>query len=156
MVTLTSALAVVGAVTGVSSLAWNIYVKISAGPKIVVKVWPGMKMMPTPPNDPTYMRVNVRNLGTTATKLTTLGLHLYNSEKSAKKLKPDRSFVIVEPVAGKLPHRLEVGDEWDAYINQDERFNEMMKTGQLFCAVYHSFSDKFVQARVPGSADSMK
>jgi hypothetical protein len=100
------------------------------------------------------MRVNVRNLGTMATKLTTLGLHLYDSEKSAKTLKPGKSFVVVEPVAGKLPHRLEVGDEWDAYVNQDERFDEMMKTGRLFCAVYHSFSDNFVQARVPPSKDS--
>jgi hypothetical protein len=48
MMTLTSVLAVVGAVTGVASLAWNIYVKLSAGPKVLVKVWAGMKMMPTP------------------------------------------------------------------------------------------------------------
>lgn len=146
---LTPWLAVLGSVTGVASLVWNIYVKVSAGPKIVVKVWPGMKMMPTPPGDATYLRVNVRNLGTAPTKLTTLSLQLYASEKAAKKQKPDKSFVIVEPVIGKLPYKLDVGDEWDGYINQTDQFNEMMASGNLYCAIHHSFSETFVQARVP-------
>jgi hypothetical protein len=112
-------LAVIGSITGIAGLGWNIYLKLSAGPKVLVKVWSGMIMMPTPPGNPSYIRITVRNTGTTATKLTTLGFHVYQSGRSAKKRKPDKSFVVLEVLGTKLPYKLEVGDEWDGYVQED-------------------------------------
>jgi len=146
---LTDMLAIIGAITGVSSLAWNIYIKLSAGPKLSVKAWPGMKMMPTPPDDPTYIRVTVRNTGTATTTLTTLSFHVYESKRQVKKFKPDQSVVVVQSIGDKTPFKLEVGGEWNGYVNQDGPFTQLIADGKLWCGVYHSFAgEKPEQAKV--------
>jgi hypothetical protein len=144
-ITFTDWLAFVGAITGVSSLGWNIYLQMSAGPRVSVKATPGMKLMPTPPGDPSYVRLVVRNTGTAATTLTAVTFHAYASEKEAKELRALKSFVVPQTT---LPHRLEVGCEWSGLVKQDQEFDEFMHSDKLWCAIHHVFSETPAQVKV--------
>lgn len=67
----TELVAWVGATTGIASLIWNIYTKITANrPKLVVKAYANMIQMPPPLRNPRYLRITVQNIGTAPTTLT--------------------------------------------------------------------------------------
>jgi hypothetical protein len=67
----TELVAWIGATTGVASLGWNIYTKITANrPKLVVKAYANMIQMPPPPKNPRFLRITVQNIGTAPTTIT--------------------------------------------------------------------------------------
>ena len=51
----------VGAVSGLGGLFWNVYTKITAGPKLAVTAYAGMVMMPPLPHNPRLLRITVHN-----------------------------------------------------------------------------------------------
>jgi hypothetical protein len=137
----------IGACTGVASLAWNIYVKLTEGPKLIVSARPGMKRMPPRNGNPDYLSITVSNTGTDPTTLKNLSLHVYAS-KRRKNMKKARSFVIATFEGPQLPHKLEVGGEWRVIMKQAGDFDQLLSTGRLWCAVHHSFSKRPVQSKV--------
>jgi hypothetical protein len=56
--------AAIGACTGIASLSWNVYLKISAGPKPRIQAWADMVIRPTQPGDPKVLKVSIENIGT--------------------------------------------------------------------------------------------
>jgi len=44
--------------------------------------------------------------------------------------------------------RLEAGEEWRATMQQDERFTELLRTHDVWCAIHHSFSPKPTEAKI--------
>jgi hypothetical protein len=67
----TELIAWIGATTGIASLGWNIYTKVTANrPKLVVKAFANMIQMPSPPGKPRFLRMTVQNIGTAPTTLT--------------------------------------------------------------------------------------
>ena len=67
----TELVAWIGATTGIASLGWNIYTKITANrPKLVAKAYANMIQMPPTPKNPRYLRITVQNIGTAPTTLT--------------------------------------------------------------------------------------
>ncbi len=74
----------VGATTGVVSLGWNIYLKVSSGPKLAIAAYSGMIVMPPPPGNPRLLSVTVQNVGTVPTTVTNLSIHTYKSKRQAK------------------------------------------------------------------------
>jgi hypothetical protein len=63
--------------------------------------------------------------------------------------KHSRYFAILEPARHQpLPYILDVGCEWRGLAIQDEQVDRLAKTGKLWCVVYHSFSQRPVEARV--------
>ena len=136
-----------GACTGVASLVWNIYVKLTAGPKLMVSARPGYKTMPPRQGDPDYLNITVSNVGTDPTTLKNLSLHVYVSNRR-KNMKTGRAFVITTFEGPRLPYKLEVGGEWRAVMEQKADFEDLLNTGRLWCAVHHSFSKKPVQVQV--------
>ena len=57
----TGLVAWIGATTGIASLGWNIYAKITANrPKLVAKAYANMILMPPPPKNPRYLKIIVQ------------------------------------------------------------------------------------------------
>lgn len=138
----------VGAITGVAGLGWNIYLKFGSGPKLTVLPFAGMIMMPPPPGDPKFLSVSVTNRGTAPTTITNLGLCVYDSRWAAKRREGSKHFVVTNYQGPQLPLKLEVGAEWRSLMQQDERFDELVKSDKLWVTVFHSFSKRPVQAKV--------
>ena len=138
----------VGACSGIASLAWNIYTKMTSGPRLKITAISGMKQRPPPPGDPTYLSVTVRNTGTATTTLTTVSLHVYGSFWKRKRRKASSTFLVVNFVRGKVPFKLEVGLEWTGIMEQGERLDELLASNKLWCGVWHSFSTKPTEVKV--------
>ncbi|MCC7175801.1 MAG: hypothetical protein IT159_11445 [Bryobacterales bacterium] len=138
----------IGACTGVASLGWNVYTRMTAGPHLRVSALPGMKQMPPPAGNPTFLSVSVRNVGTAPTTLTNLSLQVYDSRWKRMRHMASSNFVVVNYVGPALPFKLDVGAEWRAFMRQDEGFDELLATGKLWCGVWHSFSTKAVESKV--------
>lgn len=145
---LTQILAAVGASTGVASLIWNIYTKISAGPKLRVQAWAGMVQRPAPPGDPKFLKVTIQNVGTQPTTLTNYGFFQYSSKKARKEHKPEIAAVLDSYEGAKYPYKLAVGDEAQLLMRQGDSFNKMLETGPLYFWVSHSFEERPVEVLV--------
>ena len=159
-----------GATSGVGSLLWNVYTKLTSGPRLTVTAFANMVQMPPPPGNPRFLKITVQNIGTATTTLTNLGFDLYPSRwaklyykpkvikfvhrtRLSKLLRrPDITAAVLNEFQGpRLPYKLEVGGEWQALMQQDETFNEWLKSDEFYCAVSHSFSKHPRQVRIiPG------
>jgi hypothetical protein len=84
-----------------------------------------MVMMPPPPNNPTFLKITVQNVGTSPTTLTNLTFHRYDSWWAKFRKRAKFSAVLNTYRGPQLPHKLEVGAEWCALMEQDERFREL-------------------------------
>lgn len=104
--------------------------------------------MPPPPGNPIFMSVSVRNTGSATTTLTNLSLQIYESRWERKRHRASSNFVVVNYEGPALPSKLEVGAEWRALMRQDDRFNELLASGKLWCGVWYSFSSKPVETKV--------
>jgi len=140
--------AAVGAFTGVVSLSWNIYLKLSAGPKLRVQAWAGMVKRPAPPGDPKFLSVSIQNIGTVPTTLTNYGLFQYASKRDRRKQKAEFAGILNLYEGTQAPHKLEIGDEAKILMQQDSDFAELLKKGTLYFVVWHSFGKRSVEVPI--------
>ena len=152
----TTVVAWVGAISGLSSLFWDFYKWKTSGPKLAVSIAPGMKMVGAKPrsvtrnDDETFVVIRVRNTGTATTTLTMIGLSTYESWWSRRRLR--RTDCVVCPIpqtTQQLPYKLGVGEEWGGALIQNGTFEKMRETGNLWCEVCHSWSQRPVLIYVP-------
>jgi hypothetical protein len=133
-----------GACTGVASLGWNIYTKITSGPKVVVEAWAGLVTMPTTPGDPRYLKVVIKNNGTARTTITNLCLLSYEPTwkfwKSRRKRELSFSAVLNDYEGPRAPFELDIGREATILMPQDEEFVMRLDTGKLLFGVFYSYS----------------
>lgn len=152
----TDLVAWIGASTGVASLIWNVYTKITANrPKLVVRAYANMVQMPPPPKNPRFLRITVQNNGTAPTTLTNVEffrmLPLWKRLlcKLRPKMRAGETHAVLNGYQGpQIPHKLEVGTEWVALMQQDGSFEDWLNTDRLRCAIHHSFSKKTVPAKI--------
>jgi hypothetical protein len=139
----------IGASTGIFSLAWNIYLKLSSGPKISLVVKAGMKVHPPPAGNPSFLTITVYNTGTETTTLRTLAFHVYPSNRAKRKGNSTNSWVLNSGQlrGSQLPYKLEVGSEWVNAVSESEEFTEPIANDTLWCELYNSFG-KPVLAKV--------
>lgn len=152
----TDLVAWIGASTGVASLIWNIYTKVTANrPRLVVKAYANMVQMPPPPKNPRFLRITVQNSGTAPTTLTNVEffkmlpgwkrlLHRLHLRKRGEEIHA----VLNDYRGPQIPYKLEVGSEWVALMEQDASFDDWLKTDKLHCAIHHSFSKKTVPTKI--------
>ena len=107
-----------GATTGLASLLWNIYTKLTAGPKLTVTAIANMVQMPAPQGNPRFLRITVQNIGTATTTLTNMGFFTFAARwarflwRAKLRKRPDeRRAVLIDYQGPQLPHKLEVGSE---------------------------------------------
>jgi hypothetical protein len=152
----TELVAWVGATTGIASLIWNIYTKITGNrPKLMVMAYANMIQMPSPPETPRFLRITVQNIGTAPTTLTNVEFFSINPRwkrllyKLRPRLRAGETRAIMNYYNGpRIPHRLEVGSEWVALMGQNVGFEDWLETDKLHCAIHHSFSEKPVPAKI--------
>jgi hypothetical protein len=152
----TELIAWVGATTGVASLVWNIYTKLTANrPRLAITAFANMVLMPRPQGNPRFLKVTVQNTGTAPTTLTNLTLFSFVprwerllSRVKLRKRPAEKHAAIVDYRGPQFPHKLEVGSEWQAIMPQDGRFEDWLETGRLRCSVWHSFSKRPVPAKI--------
>jgi hypothetical protein len=140
----------VGACTGIAGLVWNIYTKITAGPKLRVTAFAGMVKRPSPPNNPKFLKITVQNIGTAPTTITNVTFHTYGSWwKRLRKRKPIFSAVLDNYEGPAYPRPLEVGREWVAVMAQDDRFTGLLNGATpLYLAIHYSFAKSPTQVKV--------
>lgn len=143
---------ILGAITGMSSLAWNIYIKLTSGPKLRIQAWANMVLYPTQPRNPRFLSIKVQNVGTTPTTLTNLEVSSYKvSVKAVKKLKGSGFNAVAETFLNQkypFPKKLDVGEEWSGQIGQSGVVDELVVKNSLWVSVHHSFSKTPVQVKV--------
>jgi hypothetical protein len=157
----------VGATTGPSAILWDFYKWKTSGPKLAITAWANMIQMPSPRHNPRFLRIVVQNIGTTPTTLTNAGFYLYGSRwakfryrpvvmkmmhltRLAKLSKlPKIKVSVLNTFQGlQFPQKLEVGAEWQALMEQDQDFDVWLVGRELYCAVWHSFSQNPKQVRI--------
>jgi len=162
----TELVAWIGASTGVASLIWNIYSKLTANrPRLVVKAYANMVQMPPPPKNPRFLRITVQNNGTTPTTITNVEffkmLPLWKRVLSRfrPKMRAGEIHAVLNDYKGpQIPYKLEVGSEWVGLMEQDAKFEDWLSTDRLHCAIHHSFSKnpaptKIIRGPVSASKD---
>lgn len=137
----------IGACTGVCSLLWNIYTKVTSGPRLRVTAWAGMVMMPSPPGNPRFLKITIQNTGTATTTLTNITLHQYKSRWSRLKDRAHFNAVLPNVSGPDLPHKLEAGTQWVGLVQHDDRFDKLLKD-PVWCAVHHSISKRPSQVKI--------
>jgi hypothetical protein len=137
----------VGAFSGLGSLLWNVFTKLTSGPRLKLTVRPGMVKYPDPREGTLYITARVCNVGTAKTTITNMCLVTYESIWKRKRL--SRGFVVASPSAAQpIPFKLEVGEEWCGMATQDAKMQELIDGGKLWCEIYHSWSKKPIRGRV--------
>lgn len=138
----TSWAAWIGAATGVCSLAWNVYLRLTSGPKLRITAHAGMIEMPPRPGNPHYLRIAVRNVGNAPTTITLYSLHSYKGLRSRfrkSEFNADKSAVINTYLGKQCPAKLDVGEELSVLVEHDYRFEDWLKE-ELWVGVSHSFA----------------
>ncbi len=131
----------IGAATGVFSLAWNVYLKVTSGPKLKISAYAGMVTMPPPPGDPYFLRIVVRNVGSAPTTITNYSLHSFKGLRSRfrkTEVNATKNAVLTQYTGKQCPTKLDVGEEVSILMEHDSRFEEWLKDG-LWVGVSHSF-----------------
>lgn len=154
----------VGASTGLGSLGWQVYTKVTAGPRLRVSASANFIQRPTGlnriyyckvdmvmplPGGPRFLRITVENIGTAPTTIQSLGFATYSSHWARWRFQPSDPCGFLQKYDGpQLPYKLDVGAEFVGHIQQDEAFNEWLSSGNLWCAVKHSVSGRPVLAKI--------
>jgi hypothetical protein len=140
----------VGALSGVAALAWDFYKWKFSGPKLEVSTNYGMKVAgPHAKHDNSdYISIWVRNTGTAKTTISTLWVVTYDSWWAQKRGKRLKAAVIPYPAPGVIPSELDVGSEWVGAIRQSKEINEMLRSGKMWCEVFHSWSKNPTRAHI--------
>ena len=139
----------VGATTGIGGLLWDFYKWRTRGPRLIVFGRADIVLRLAPPSDPHQLSIHISNIGNAPTTITNLGLALYDSWWKRLRHRCNEAFVTIPSTARPMPHKLDVGAEWIGMVMQDERVNQMLRTGNLWVEVYHSFSNRPVRVRIP-------
>lgn len=140
----------IGAATGAFSLAWNVYLKVTSGPKLKISAYAGMVIVPPPPGDPYFLRIVVRNVGSVPTTITNYTLHSFKGIRSRLKKtesNADKNAVVTRYIGEQCPTKLNVGEEVSIMVEHDSRFEEWLKEG-VWVGVSHSFGHWAQMAKI--------
>ena len=140
----------IGAATGVCSLGWNIYLRITSGPKLKIEANAGMVIIPPGLGDQHFLRIVVRNVGSAPTTVTNYTLHSFEGFRSKlrrSEFNAAKSAVITGYSGNQCPAKLNVGEELSILVAHDLRFDEWLQEG-VWVGVSHSFRNGAQLAKI--------
>jgi hypothetical protein len=140
----------IGAATGVCSLVWNIYLKITTGPKLRIEAHAGMVLVPPEPGDHHFLRIVVRNVGSAPTTITNYTLHSFGgflSKLRRSEFNAAKSAVITAYRGNQCPTKLNVGEEVSVLVEHDQRFDEWLRD-DVWVGVSHTFRNRAKLAKI--------
>jgi hypothetical protein len=143
----------VGACSGLGGLGWNIYTKLTSGPKLRVRA-----AKDTPIEGDWRLTLTVQNVGTGPTTITELAFRRYLSRLARLWNRPTHDKVsgyihkspdrFMDLGTKDSPYTLNVGGEFVVNITLAGESKEWLSSGQLWCGVVHSFSKKPALAKI--------
>ena len=139
-----------GAVIATVVLLWDVYKWRHGGPKVTMQVRTGMAIYGDEEmKGKTLVVADVTNTGDRATTLINMTMTWYPSRWLWLLGKPKQQFFVKNPGrhAG-FPHKLEVGDTWNGFIDQDEALGKLAQEGLLYCNLYCSSQKRPISRRV--------
>jgi hypothetical protein len=127
---LTTILAILGAVTGTLALAWDVIKWWSSGPKPLVEARSGMLIVGDSrfKSDQTHISITITNRGDSPTTITNIGGREYKSRFAKILRKSDFQFIGIPITAKPLPYKLEPGEVWQGLLEEksDSRDSPML------------------------------
>lgn len=141
-----------GAIVATLAFLWEVFRWLRKGPRIQVKTTTNMKANDIPGIDETdtFIFVEVINIGDGPTTITNFGVDVYDGLISRLKDRPQSRYVLTGQnyFGPPIPHVLEVGKRWTGGINQRQFDKTFITEGNLYAAVFHTFSKKPALAKV--------
>lgn len=151
MLSTTTIVAWIGALTGVGGFVWDFYKWRQSRPRLSVfaetsepilintgkKTVDGMIILEDVPWN--YITVTIINRGGRATTIRSVSFVSYNSWWA--RLQQHPSFLNAFGAKNKevpLPHKLDVGEQWRGEIKHDDIAASLRDINKLWCHVYHS------------------
>jgi hypothetical protein len=139
--TLTTIVAIWGAVAGSIALAWDFYKWRISGPKIIIEAADGNKIFSTMGalDNKTYVTVRVINRGDKPTTLDRIAVQTYKNHSWFHKFisRPISNYHVIPITNQQLPFKLESSVIWDGYFpeaeNHDQDSDILMKIF-VFCS----------------------
>jgi hypothetical protein len=127
---------------------WNVYTKVTSGPKLKLRAFGGAAMEGHVKGEPLFVKVVLQNRGTAPTTVTDFRFYGYRSLWGRLRQKDPQLEYTPEYQGRAYPQPLEVGSEWIAFVKQDEFLHKLVGTGDLWVEVAHSFSKRRAQSRI--------
>ena len=149
-ISLTDVLAVWGAFVATFVLIWDIIKWKKSGPQIILRALDNMKFYGDPriSQDKTFISIDATNRGDRATTITNLGIRHYSNWFCKLIGKVRWQGVILDPLPGRLPHKLEPGERWLGLIDQKQVGEKVYKNGICVIELYLSHINRPKKIRV--------
>jgi hypothetical protein len=153
---LTDALALIGAITGtigtmlgLAALIWDYY-KWRYAERVLLRVTANPGMVSTQKPDEKLIMVSVTNVGKIPTTINLLSLHGFNSKKALKKRNGENVAIAHRPLyCPPLPHKLSPGDDWTGFLLQHSNgMEEYLNYRYFIIQVEDSMSTRPFRAEV--------
>ncbi|WP_425085791.1 hypothetical protein [Ruegeria profundi] len=147
-------IAIYAAIVATGALTLEVRRWFESGPRVRVRVQPNMAIAgETRWSGERYVVATVRNRGTVATTITTLGFVKYPSQFHRRLRWRGEHFVVPAPyLEGRppsLPHLLEPGQQWLGFIKKSDEDREAFENGNNVVEVYTSDRDRPYRVVVP-------
>ena len=141
-----------GAIVATLAFLWEVFQYSRSGPRILVKAKAGMEPINVPGvnENEKLIFVEVVNVGDRPTTITSFGTHIFNGLLKRLFRKPEKMGVVINNgnFGPRLPYVLEAGQRWTGAIEQSQFQDKLLTDGNLYAAVFHTFSSKPVLSRV--------
>ncbi|MEQ5856857.1 hypothetical protein EBB56_03975 [Halomonas sp. YLB-10] len=147
----TSAIAIVGAITGVASFGWQVFKYLKEGPILRIKVSPGMQVVGPDAEleEEPWALVSIANAGSLPTTITHLFSHSYQGRLDRLlRRKSVTTTLFPHPDPGRLPSKLAPGELWTGMVKEEHLRESLEHADHLYVGVYHVFSDRPKVVRV--------
>ena len=145
------------AVVATGVLIWDVVKWKKGGPQIKAEAFAGWESYGVSEMEGKSLTlVKATNVGDLPTTLSSWGMYWYPEGVSVKKKEARKAFVMQGGLAGlgQVPKKLEPGDVWSGVASEDDQYNDMLRTGQLFMALGFSHTDKEILVSVKKSANA--
>ncbi len=157
--TITDILAVIGAITGIigtiaglAALGWDFY-KWRYSERVSLKVTATPNFVSTSNPHEKLIWVTVTNIGKIPTTIKLLSFHGFDTKDELKKRNGKKLSIMMNPLHGQLPVRLNPGDDWACGFSQNsglvEQYDEFK---HLFVQIEDTMSEKPFRAEIDKSS----
>lgn len=142
---------IIGAITGTTAIVWDVY-KFWYSEQVRLKVTAIPGFLSTANPNERLISVSVTNIGKIPTTIKLLSFQGFNTKPSSKIRYGEKTSVMMTPLHGQLPVRLNPGDDWFcAFSENAEGMDEFYSFKHFFIQVEDTMSTKPFRAEVDKS-----
>jgi hypothetical protein len=154
--TLTEFIAAYSAIVSTAVASWQVYARMSEGPRLKVTCNPNMRMGGgSIQDDNDYIVVNATNTGNRSTTIQGVGMHAFANRWKRFRRKPEMSWVVnTSPPGNVVPHVLEPGHNFMTLALQNEEVRKTSREKLMYMTVWHSMGKREILVRLRPISDA--